>query len=156
MERVSWANLQTFLSRLNTQEANNIPTGWAYVLPTEAQWEYACGQVLLQRTRGEIVLVQAMPVEHGMMPTKPRMSASAANPWGFFDMHGNVWEWTADAYGAYASGVQTDPFNTGVGSAVLRGVRGRCGLELAFSLPRQPRPERLVPKTMASVSHCGI
>ena len=26
-------------------------------------------------------------------------------------MHGNVWEWTADAYGSYESGAQTDPFN---------------------------------------------
>ena len=30
-----------FSSRLNTQQSANIPAGWAYVLPTESQWEYA-------------------------------------------------------------------------------------------------------------------
>ena len=38
-------------------------------------------------------------------------------------MHGNVWEWTADAYASYASSAQTDPFNAGAAGSyrVYRG-----------------------------------
>jgi formylglycine-generating enzyme required for sulfatase activity len=38
-------------------------------------------------------------------------------------MHGNVWEWTADAWGNYETGAQTDPFNVGTAgsSRVFRG-----------------------------------
>ena len=48
----------------------------------------------------------------------------AANPWGFFDMHGNVWEWTADWYQvAYPTGNPVvDP--TGPASGSNRVIRG--------------------------------
>ena len=52
VEKVSWADAQIFLTRLNAQQSANIPAGWAYVLPTESQWEYACRAGRPRHTHG--------------------------------------------------------------------------------------------------------
>ena len=120
---VSWDDIQVFLTRLNDQQAGNIPDGWAYVLPTEAQWEYACraGTTTAYSWGDTITAIDANYMV--MMATANRdVGQYSANPWGFFDMHGNVWEWTADWYAAYSSGAQTDPEGPATGSyRVYRG-----------------------------------
>ena len=106
VEKVSWADAQIFLTRLNAQQSANIPAGWAYVLPTESQWEYACraGTTTMYSWEDDINATRANYSVSGLSQTRD-VGYYAANPWGFFDMHGNVWEWTADWYqAAYPTG----------------------------------------------------
>jgi formylglycine-generating enzyme required for sulfatase activity len=125
VEKVSWAYAQIFLTRLNAQQSANIPAGWAYVLPTESQWEYACraGTTTMYSWGNDINATRANYSVSGLSQTRD-VGYYAANPLGFFDMHGNVWEWTADWYqAAYPTGNPVvDPSGPASGSnRVLRG-----------------------------------
>ena len=95
--------MQVFLSRLNDMEetAGRLPAGWKYVLPTEAQWEYACraGTTTAYSWGNDINSLANYNWEVHMWSwilNKPVMWVNDPNPWGFFDMHGNVWEWVHD------------------------------------------------------------
>jgi formylglycine-generating enzyme required for sulfatase activity len=123
VEQVSYNDVQVFLSRLNNIESANIPAGWAFVLPTEAQWEYACraGTVTDYSWGNDINASQANYDSNYGRPLN--VGQYAPNPWGFFDMHGNIIEWTADWDGTYPTGNPVvDP--TGPASGSYRVIRG--------------------------------
>jgi formylglycine-generating enzyme required for sulfatase activity len=125
VEKVSWADAQIFLTRLNIQQSGNIPAGWSYDLPTESQWEYACraGTTTMYSWGNDINSTRANYNVSGLSQTR-NVGYYAANPWGFFDMHGNVREWTGDWYqAAYPIGNPVvDP--TGPASGSYRVRRG--------------------------------
>ena len=82
-------------------EARRLPAGMAYQLPTEAQWEYACraGTTTAYYWGATIDPSYANYGGSGIGQTCD-VGEYAANPWGFYDMHGNVSEWCADLYGS--------------------------------------------------------
>ncbi|MDA9962795.1 SUMF1/EgtB/PvdO family nonheme iron enzyme [Opitutales bacterium] len=129
VEKVSWDDAQIFLTRLNAAEqaAGRLPAGWSYVLPTESEWEYACrAGTTTAYSWGATIAASNANYDNASDPNQTvNVGQYAANPWGFFDMHGNVWEWTADWYQtAYPTGNVTDP--TGPASGSTRVVRGGC------------------------------
>jgi formylglycine-generating enzyme required for sulfatase activity len=118
-ERVKWTECDAFAGDLASL------TSSAFDLPTEAQWEYACkAGTSTNYSYGDAVNGAYMWYqpnsggahhEVGTTTTKP-------NPWGLYDMHGNVYEWCLDWYGAYSAGEQTDPTGPGTGTEkILRG-----------------------------------
>jgi formylglycine-generating enzyme required for sulfatase activity len=127
VEKVNWTEAVAFCTQLTTQEqaAGRLPAGWSYVLPTESQWEYACraGTITAYSWGDSIAGTNANYSSSGYSQTRD-VGKYAANPWGFFDMHGNVWEWTADLYqAAYPAGNPVvDP--TGPASGSDRVKRG--------------------------------
>jgi len=135
VENVSWNAAQNYCTALTVQEtlAGNVPVGYEYRLPTEAEWEYACraGTTTEFNVGAELLCSDAW-FAGTFHPTLTLMScnntsitqdvgAYPPNAWGLRDMHGNVWEWCLDSFASYLSAPATDPFVTGGPDRVLRG-----------------------------------
>ncbi len=128
VESVSWNDCQEFIRKLNER------AGGGFRLPTEAEWEYACraGSRTPFHFGKTISTDQANyngRIRYGDGPkgihrrTTTPVGSFPANAWGLHDMHGNVWEWCSDWYGAnYTEQKETDP--QGPSSGEFRVLRG--------------------------------
>jgi formylglycine-generating enzyme required for sulfatase activity len=115
---VEWNRAQLFVRRLN--ESCELPSGWEFSLPTEAQWEYACRAGTGGPYAGEIDAFAWYAGNSGGMVHE--VGEKQPNAWGFYDMHGNVLEWCKDRYGPYPPDSASGPINPNLSPAyVCRG-----------------------------------
>jgi formylglycine-generating enzyme required for sulfatase activity len=122
---ISWHDATGFCEKLSRK------TGQTIMLPTEAQWEYACraGSTTeycfgdSQRELGEYAWYHDNTWDAGEKYPH-RVAQKRPNDWGLYDMHGNVWEWCRDWYDSdyYENNAMTDP--TGPSGEKYRVVRG--------------------------------
>jgi len=126
VEMVSWKDAKAFCEKLSAMPEEQA-AGRVYVLPTEAQWEYAC--------RAGTTTKWSCGDDGGVLRDYAWYSTNAggrtrgvgerkSNGFGLFDMHGNVWEWCADWLGGgyYAASPVDDP--QGPASGSRRPLRG--------------------------------
>ena len=150
VDRVPWTDAVAFCRKVTDKEraAGRLPDGYAYTLPTEAQWEYACRAGTTGPYAGDLDAMAWYENNSGLK-SHP-VATKQPNAWGLFDMHGNQCEWCLDWFAAtLPGGTVTDP--VGPASGFFRAARGggwgystaRCRSTSRFSFVPQVHFEGL-------------
>lgn len=134
---VRWHDAREYCRRLTALEraAGTLPEGYAYRLPTEAEWEYGCRAGSSTRFHYgddpdyEYLGAYAWYGGNSGVSTQPVMTR-LPNAWGLHGMHGNVHEWCLDRYDYLPGGYVEDPLASPI-EVDLHIIRGGSWMEQA-------------------------
>ena len=142
---VHWDDAKEFCRKLTAIERKpgKLKANEEYRIPTEAEWEHACRagtKTAFSFGNDESKLSEYAwfdgNAENAGEKYAHKVGFKKPNPWGLYDMHGNVWEWCSDWYGEKLSG-GTDPVGSNrVAYPVARGGSWQDSLGLCRSAAR--------------------
>jgi formylglycine-generating enzyme required for sulfatase activity len=136
---VSWVDAATFCNSLSKREGlepaydiEGEQVNWnegaeGYRLPTEEEWE--CAARAGTQTAWSFGDDESQVGEYAWLGENSGgaphpVGEKSPNPWGLFDMHGNVWEWCWDVYGAYSTASRSGVIRVLRGGSFLNVPRG--------------------------------
>jgi formylglycine-generating enzyme required for sulfatase activity len=130
VDTVTWVEAFEYCQKLTDREkaAGRLPQGYAYRLPTEAQWEYACRAGTSGAQYGNLDEV-AWYSGNSNGTTHP-VGRKQPNAWGLYDMVGNISQWCLDWLGNYPGGSVSNPVGPSSGSVHIK--RGGSWGETAY------------------------
>lgn len=135
VEDVSWNDIQAFIETLCAQEG--LPS-WAYRLPTEAEWEYACRagtQTPYYFGNQASSLEEFANYRYGIPKGKQAVGRKRPNAFGLYNLHGNIWEWCDDLFYYYDNPGITDPIRRVIRGGHYYAEAGDCRSASRFRLP---------------------
>lgn len=127
---VTWKNAMKFCQTLTEREraAGRLPPSWEYALPTEAQWVRACRartetQFSFGDDKSNLGAYAWFDASAWLIgePFAHRVGQKKPNPWGLYDMYGNVSEWCRDEYSEKPRGGRDPEFRSLGSRPVCRG-----------------------------------
>jgi formylglycine-generating enzyme required for sulfatase activity len=115
VEKLTYYDAQAYCRALTDKEraAMRLTDEYEYRLPTEAEWEYACRagttNLFSFGDSADLADPYAWTAENSDGKTHP-VGLKRPNPWGLYDIHGNVWEWCSDWFARYPAIALSDPY----------------------------------------------